>query len=192
MDKKKKNPVCLFIIISLNAFDVALMFFLHFVFLLISLSQYLNCPVRDDQSIQTWHTFKEQQHWEDLNGQNLNGQPLHLNVMEVEVEVVPLLAHVWRDVGEVEEVLDAEVPQLHHQDVNGLGVARDQDGRCPEVNVDRDTQILGLDVLHLETAGCCVSHIKKGGVGGGGMGRGGLFLLVTVTNTTLMEKGGKH
>ena len=81
--------------------------------------------------------------------------------MEVEVEVVPLLAHVWWDVCEVEEVLDAEVPQLHHQDVNGLGVARYQDGWCPEVNVDRDTQILGLDVLHLETAGCCVSHIKR-------------------------------
>ena len=108
--------------------------------------------------------------------------------MEVEVEVVPLLAHVWRDVGEVEEVLDAEVPQLHHQDVDGLGVARHQNGWCPEVNVDRDAQILGLDVLHLATAGCCVSHNNKKW----GVGRWGLFLLLTLTNTTLMEKGGKH
>jgi len=33
-----KNPVCLFIIISLNAFDVALIFLLHFIKKLIRLN----------------------------------------------------------------------------------------------------------------------------------------------------------
>ena len=46
---KKHTPVCLFIIISLKAFDVTLVFFLPFFFLkLLGLSSWLNCPVRDE------------------------------------------------------------------------------------------------------------------------------------------------
>lgn len=74
--------------------------------------------------------------------------------MQVEVDVVPLLAHVWRDVGEVEVVLDAQVTQLHHQDIDGLGVTRHQDCRSLKVNVEGDAQILCLNILHLEALGC--------------------------------------
>ena len=40
------NPVCPGIIISLNAFDVALMFFLHFVFKLMSLQHLAELPCK--------------------------------------------------------------------------------------------------------------------------------------------------
>ena len=76
--------------------------------------------------------------------------PLHLDVVEAEVEVVPLLPHVGWDVGEVEGVAEAEVAQLNHDNVDGLGVPRHQDGWGQQTHIDRDTQVLGLDILHLE------------------------------------------
>ncbi len=74
---------------------------------------------------------------------------MDLDRTEVQVEVVPLLFHVWCYGRIINVVFDAEVAEVEHEHIDRFGVTWEKNCWGIQINIQVDTETLSLNFIDL-------------------------------------------